>query len=210
VTTIEREQVYIFLDKKHSLGLNTHVYVEDIAKVYCKNNSIKKQVEKIRVYNGQNEEMFDYISSNDIVTKVLDNVDNIDINIIGGPDVLLEIKDKESTKVILEALKILVICAILFFGSALAIIYFFEDTNMKNSVEKLHFIITGIKEENPKVFTIPFSIGIGMGIFAFFNRIFSFSKRRRQEPGPLEIELNLYDKDMEEVILQELQDKKKS
>lgn len=210
MTTINREQVYIYLDKKHSLGLNTHVYVEDIAKVYCKNKTIKKQVEKVKVYNGQNKEMFDYISVNDIITKILDSIDNIDVNIIGGPDILMEIKDRQNANVILEAIKILVICTILFFGSALAVIYFFEDAEMKNAVEKIHFFITGVKEENPKTFTIPFSIGIGMGIFAFFNRVFSFSKRRRQEPGPLEIELNLYDKDMEDVILQDLKNKDKS
>ena len=95
------------------------MYVEDIGEVYCKDQTIKKKVEKVRVYNKQKEETYDYITAKDIISKVLDSIDNIDVTIIGGPDVLLEIKDKESPNNILEILKILVICAILFFGSGL-------------------------------------------------------------------------------------------
>src|SRR5690606_32662521 len=128
-----------------------------------------RKVEKIRVYSGQDKEIYDYISGNDIVAKVLDTIDNIDVTIIGGPDVLLEVKDKENTKAILEFLKIFTICVILFFGSALTIVYFFEDVGMEETVKKIHFLITGVEEDNPMTFTIPFSVGIGLGIFAFFN-----------------------------------------
>lgn len=183
------------------------MYVEDIGEVYCKDQTIKKKVEKVRVYNKQKEETYDYITAKDIISKVLDSIDNIDVTIIGGPDVLLEIKDKESSNNILEILKILVICAILFFGSGLAIVNFYEDVEMKASIEKIHYIITGEDVENPMISTIPLSIGVGLGILTFFNRVISLSKRRRQEPGPLEIELNLYDKDMEEVIIKELKNK---
>lgn len=206
--TISKEQVYIYLNKKYALDLNTNVYVEDIAKVYCKDQSIKKKVEKVRIYNGKNSEQYDYITANDITTKVLDSVDNIDITIIGGPDVLLEIKDREIPKTILDIIKTFFVCIILFFGSGLAIINFFEDVPMDETIKKIYFVITGIqKESSPLIATIPFSIGIGLGVFAFFNRAFSFSKRRKQEPGPLEIELYVYDKDMEEALLQELKNK---
>jgi len=122
--------------------------------------------------------------------------------------VLLEIKDKENTNKFLEIIKILIVCIILFFGSALAIINFFEDAEMEDTIKKIYFLITGIQKENsPMISTIPFSLGIGLGVFAFFNRAFSFSRRRKQEPGPMEIELHLYDKDMEETLIEELKNK---
>ncbi|MBZ2173634.1 stage V sporulation protein AA [Schnuerera sp. xch1] len=207
MNNINNEQVYINLKTKYSVDVNTHVYVEDVGEVYCKNNLIKKKVEKTRIYNGKEKEMYDYISGNEIITKVLDSIENIDVNIVGGPDVLLEIKEQEEPKVLLNFLKVFFVCLLLFFGAAIAIINFFEDVEMKNAIEKIFYIITGSREENPKIVTIPFSIGIGLGIFAFFYRVFSFSRRRRQEPGPLEVELYMYDKDVEDNIVHELKDK---
>lgn len=201
---INKEQVYINLDTKYSVELNTNIYIEDIAKVYCKDKTIEEKVKKIKIYNSQNQEMYDYISGNDIVTKVLDKVQNIDVTIIGGPDVLVEVKGKEQPKILLNFLKITLVCIILFFGSALAVINFFEDVEMENTFERIYYLITGTRQQNIKIIAIPFSIGIGLGIFTFFNRIVSFNKRRRQEPGPLELELYLYDKNLEDNIMNDI------
>lgn len=210
VINIDKEQVYINLETKYAIELNTHVYVEDIGEVHCSNDAIKKKVEKIRIYNGRDMETYDYISGNEIISKILDSVGGIDIIIIGGPDILLEVKGKEESRPILNFVKIVSVMIVLFFGAAVAIINFFEDVDMKKTMEKVHFTITGVRNKNPLILTIPLSLGIGIGMFSFFSRIFSFSKRRRQEPGPMELELYLYDKDIEDNILNELKDKSKS
>lgn len=201
---INKEQVYINLNSKYSVEPNTNVYVKDIGEVYCNNNVIKEKVEKTKILKVQSEESYDYISGNQVIAKILDSVQNIDVSIIGGPDILLEIKEQEKPKPLLNFFKVLVVSLILFFGSAIAIINFFEDAEMKSSLEKIHYIITGTEETSPAIMGIPFSIGIGIGIYAFFNRVFSLSKRRRQEPGPLELELYLYDKNLEDNIMHDL------
>lgn len=206
---ISNEQVYINLEIKYSVDLNTYLYVKDVGEVYCNSDTLKKKVENIRIYNGKDREVYDYISGTEITTKILESIDNVDITIIGGPDVLLEIKGQEKPKTLFNVLKIVLVMLVLFFGAAMAIINFHEDVSMKKSMEKIFYIITGTKKENPLILTIPFSLGIGLGMFAFFSRIFSFSKRRRQEPGPMEVELFLYDKELEESILNELKSKEK-
>jgi len=210
VIKIEKEQVYINLETKYSVDLNTHVYVKDLGEVYCNNDGTKKKVEDTRIYNGQNKESYDYITGTEITTKILESVENIDLNIIGGPDVLLEIKGQEDDNKIFNVLKIIFVAIVLFLGAAMAIIYFYEDVNMKGALEKMYLIITGEKKNDPLVLNISFSLGIGLGMFTFFSRIFSLSKRRRQEPGPMELELYLYDKDIEDNILHELKQKDKS
>ncbi|NLW22132.1 MAG: hypothetical protein GXY88_02570 [Tissierellia bacterium] len=207
---IDREQVYIKLESKYSVDLNTHVYIEDIGEVYCTDENIKKKVERLKVYNGKDREAYDYISGKDIVKKILETIDNVDITIIGGPDVLLEVKGKEEENSLLKALKISLVMAVLFFGAAVAIINFYEDVGMNKTMEKVYYTITGVKKENPLILTIPLSLGTGIGMFTFFSRVFSFSKRRRQEPGPMELELFLYDRDIEDSILNELKDSEKN
>lgn len=145
---INNEQVYLNLETKCTVDLNTHVYVRDLGEVYCKDENIKKKVEGTRVYNGENKESYDYISGNEITTKVLDLVENIDLNIIGGPDVLLEIKSQEEVNQLFNVLKIIFVSIILFLGAGMAIIYFYEDVNMKGTLEKMFLIITGEKKES--------------------------------------------------------------
>lgn len=207
---MDKDQVYINLETKQAIDLNTHVYVEDLGEVYCNNQIIKKKVEKIKVYSGKDKEMYDYISATDITTKILNKIEDIDISIIGGPDILLEIKGKEQSKKILNFFKIAFIMVVLFLGAAVAIVNFHEDVDMKSGMEKIYYTVTGEKKDSPLILTIPLSLGIGLGMFSFFSRIFSFSKRRKQEPGPMELELFLYDKDLEDNILNELKDKKRS
>ncbi len=206
---MDKKQVYLNIETKYSVDLNTHVYVKDIGEVYCDDEVIKKKVEDVCIYKGSDKEEYDYISGTEITNKILDKIDNIDINIIGGPDVLLEIKSQEEFNIIFKIFKVAIVAIILFLGTAMAIINFYEDVNMSDTIKKIYYIFTGEKRENPKILTIPFSLGIGLGMFTFFSRIFSFSKRRSQEPGPMEVELYLYDKDLEEHILNELKQKNK-
>ena len=201
---INKEQVYINLNSKYAAELNKDIFIEDVGEVYCKDKKVEEMINKVKIYEGQNNEAYDYISGTNIIAKAMSSVPNIDVTILGSSDVLLEIKGREKQKKLLNALKITIVSIIVFFGSALTIIYFFEDVNMQDVIENIHYTLTGSKETNPKIMTIPFSIGIGTGIFVFFNRIFSFSKRRRQEPGTLELELFLYDKNMEDSIMENI------
>lgn len=204
------EKVYIDLETKYAVDLDNHVFVKDIGQVYCDDENIKKKVEGVRVYNAQDKESYDFITGNDITRKILERVGDIDLNIIGGPDVLLEIKGQEKSYTILHILKIAIVSLTLFLGAAMALVYFYEDVNMGGTLDKIYLIITGEKKKDPLILNLSLTLGIGLGMFAFFSRVFSFSKRRRQEPGPMELELYLYDQEIEDNILHELKKKKNS
>ncbi len=69
--------------------------------------------------------------------------------------------------------------------------------------------MTGEKKKRPFISKYIFFLGNRFRyVCIFFSRIFSFSKRRKQEPGPMELELYLYDKDIEDNILHELKQNK--
>lgn len=207
---IDKEQVYISFYNKSSYKPNMDIYVKDICKVYCKDKTIKEKLEKIKIIDTKAEETYEYISGSQIIEKILDKIDDIEISIIGATDILIEIKESKESNFLINFIKILLVSMILFFGAAIAIVNFFEDVQMKSSLEKINYLITGTQQDNPFIVTIPFSLGIGLGIFIFFNRILSFSKRRRQEPGPLELELYLYDKNLEDNIMNDLKKKSNS
>lgn len=201
---MDKEKVYIVLREKLTLDTEDYICVKDIGKVYCLEEKIRKPIENIQVYASSSIETWDLIDPTLIAEKIMDRITNIDLSFLGASDVLLEIKSKEKENKVFDFVKVLFVSATLFFGAGLGIMYFHEDVNMINAMEKLYFSFTGINEENPLIMSIPYCIGIGVGALIFSSRIRSASKRRRMEPDPMDIELFLYNKDMEEYIMNEL------
>ncbi len=204
---INKEQVFIKLEIYYATAPNSSVYLKDVADIFCKNESIQKYLENLKIFDAKDEN-WDYVTAVDIVNKIESQKNNVDITMIGEPEVLIEIKEKKPKNIIFEFLKVFFVCAILFFGAAIAIVNFHEDVNMKKSMEKLYYIATGRYKETPLILVIPYSIGIGVGMITFFSRVLTSNKRRKKEPGPMEVEMFLYDKDMGDYIIKDIKSKR--
>lgn len=205
---MDKEKIYIRLENKFTVDVDTPVYLKDIGEVYSNNQIIKNKMESLVVHKGGKEENWDYITNIEVIQKILEYYSTLDVEVFGADMVVLEIKSKEKENKLFEIIKIIFVCLILFFGAGIAIINFHEDVSMIKSLEKLYFTFTGKKDSNPLIMSIPYSIGIGVGVITFFNRVISSSKRRRSEPGPMEVELYLFDKDLEEHILNHMKNQK--
>lgn len=204
------EKVYISVAKKASIDTELDVLVRDLGEVFCTNEKLRLAINNILIKKKNKEEDWDNITAIQIAQKILGKYPDIDLDLLGEPEILLEYKSQQIKNPFLGFVKVALVCIILFFGAGLAITNFHEDVNTKASMSKLYFTFTGVKKENPLIMNIPYSIGIGVGVVTFFNRILSQSKRRKMEPGPMEIELYLYDQDMEAQISNEVKKNKES
>lgn len=90
---------------------------------------------------------------------------------------------------------------LLFFGSALTIMNFHADVNMQEVQIRIVEMITGHRDEHPYVFQIAYSFGIGFGMVIFFNHL--FKKKWNEEPTPLEVEMYLYQKNIDHYVINE-------
>lgn len=198
------EKIYIQVKKKAAIATNRKVKVEDIGDVYSSRPDIMKKVEEVKLSNGSMEENWDSLGSVEIAGKVLDSYPDLDLNLIGSDEVLIEYKSQEEKNKAWEIIKVISICIILFFGATIAIINFHEDVDTRASIASIYFTLTGIKNENPLIMGIPYSIGVGAGMVTFFTRAFSSSKRRKKEPGPMEVELFVYDDEVEQYVANEI------
>lgn len=203
-----KDEIYIKLEGKYITEPKSDVYLTDVAEVYCKNPNIQKYLEGIKVYKAKEEEISDFVSAIDIISKIENEKDNINVNLLGKPEVLIEIKGGKEKSSLFKYLKVFIICATLFLGAGLAIINFNVDVNMKQSMENIYYIITGNKKDTPLILLIPYSIGIGLGMTAFFSSAFS-NKSRRSEPGPMEVEMDLFSKDVDDFIVEKIKNSNK-
>ncbi|MFS1512281.1 stage V sporulation protein AA [Chengkuizengella sp. SCS-71B] len=122
-----------------------------------------------------------------IIKKVKEVLPDVTIEYFGEPHVFVEFEEnKPSPNIIFIAL----VWLLLFVGSGLAIMNFHADVSMEEVHQKIFTYVTGEETESPLLLQIPYSLGLGIGMILFFNRL--FKKKFSEEPSPLELEMFMY------------------
>src|SRR5690625_225284 len=134
---MSKDKVYIILKGKVVVDVSQALYIRDVGLVYADNESLQKKIEGLKVYNGLDYEDWDYIDANTVRKKLLEKHNDLFLEITGERDVKIEVKSKEENKPFLQFLKVVAVCLIMFFGAGLSIIYFHEDVNMVNALDRL-------------------------------------------------------------------------
>lgn len=203
---MDKDRVFIIMRDKVAVDVSVPLYINDIGLVYSNNQVLQKNIEQLRIYAGSGIEDWDYVDANRIRKKILEKHKDIYIDISGSTETKIEIKSQEEESPVLKFLKVFIVSVIMFFGAGLSIIYFHEDVNMVNALDRLYFLFTGVDNQNTYAMNIPYSIGLGIGMVGFFKRLSSksTSRRRKKEPGPMDLELLQYDNQIEEFILSEM------
>ncbi|MGI6574481.1 MAG: stage V sporulation protein AA [bacterium] len=147
---------------------------------------IKKQIGRCKVIAGI-----------DILTFIQRECPGVVVYPLGDLDVIVEVindQQRRGNQVLLLTL----VCLLLFIGSALTIISFHNDVNMAETHRKLYFFLTGKDNMQSLILPVSYSLGIGAGMLLFFNHI--GKKLGGSEPSPLEIEMHLYEKNINQYL----------
>jgi len=131
-----------------------------------------------------------------IIPEIRRTLPDVTVELIGSGHTLVEVvvgSGKPS-----KSLFILV-WLLLFFGSALTIMNFHADVNMQEVQIRIVEMITGRRDEHPYLFQVAYSIGIGFGMAVFFNHL--FKKKWNEEPTPLEVEMFLYQQNVDKYVV---------
>jgi stage V sporulation protein AA len=188
--------IYIRMRNRVQARVNEQVFLKDVAQIIAPEAALSglqfMVVHQVSV-DDKNIVIIDVMKVIKLITGVFEECE---IQTIGPAQTIIEVILKKK-RVTLPFF--LLIWFLLFFGSAMAIMNFHDDVNMKSVQEKLYTIITGLKEPNPLLFQIPYSIGLGLGMILFFNHV--FQKRFNEEPSPLEVEMFNYQLDLDNYVI---------
>lgn len=177
----------IFLPEQPTFQLKDVINISAHAKT-------KRRIKQLVAYrereHRQREIVVDGLS---IIRIIHESLPNANIRLIGETYTIihLEKSDRKRGRIFVPMIWLL-----LFIGTAMTIMNFHHDVGMQEVQQKIHFIITGKKNDYPLLLQIPYSIGLGIGMILFFN--YWFTKRFNREPSPLEVELFKYDQDLEQ------------
>lgn len=135
-----------------------------------------------------------------VIPRIHELLPHADIQPIGEGRTIVQIEGPVGARKPSIALFILV-WLLLFFGSALTIMNFHADVSMQEVQIRIVEMLTGRRDEHPYVFQIAYSLGIGFGMVIFFNHL--FKKKWNEEPTPLEVEMFLYQKNIDHYVVNE-------
>ncbi|WP_410514748.1 stage V sporulation protein AA [Paenibacillus sp. BR2-3] len=135
-----------------------------------------------------------------VIPRIRELLPEANIKPIGEGRTIVEIEGQREARKPSKSLFVLV-WLLLFFGSALTIMNFHADVNMLEVQIRTVEMLTGHRDEHPYVFQIAYSLGIGLGMVIFFNHL--FKKKWNEEPTPLEVEMFLYQKNIDQYVMNE-------
>lgn len=144
----------------------------------------------------------------EIINMIWKQYPGASIQSVGDADVVIEYNPKPSKpKDLWEWLKVIGVCIIIFSGACIAIMTYNTDTSLGRTFIILNQMFTGKEVEQPFLLTIPYSIGISVGIIVFFNHI-GFRKIT-EDPTPMQVEMKKYEKDVEDCEIATITDRRR-
>lgn len=201
--------LYVKAAKKVIVEEKKIIQVKDIADLQG-DETIVNHVKNLKVMDIPLTTKTSYylISILDLVKIIKYVYPEIAVSSVGEMDTVLEYRPKKRKEYkVWTFIKVLFICCILFTGSGIAIMAFQTDGAIPEVFQNIYAILTGEKIKNPLILEIPYSIGLAVGIIVFFNHI--SSKRLTDDPTPIEVEMRLYERDVEDCLIETLTEEKK-
>lgn len=196
--------IYIKPKRKILIIGKKAIYLKDIGEIFV-SGGVSKDIENIIVTTINSEKDCEkVISVMDIVKAINLKYPNATVSNLGETDTLVEYQIK-SRKVggFIETIKIIFVSAVLFAGSVTAIMSFHADAEIPKIFGNFSYMLSGEYNENNPIITVPYGIGLGVGIIVFFNH---FSKKYiTKDPTPIEVQMTTYEKETTDSIIATLE-----
>lgn len=191
--------VYVKADKC-ILAENKTVTIGEVADIRCSDGKITKVIREIILYTFDSQKADRYVMSvMDIIIAIQKKFDDIIVINIGEPDFIVEYNMNHKEKTWIEVVKVAVICLIVFFGAAFAIMSFHEDVGITGLFDDVYKLVMGKEKDGVSVIEVTYSIGLFLGILIFYNRF--GTGHNSNDPSPLEMEMKTYEDTVNDTLI---------
>lgn len=199
--------IYIKPVEKAQIIQKRDVLLRDIAEVFI-GGQTAGETEKLVVFRIPETGKKTYLLSVVDVIKVLNQKwPDATISNVGEMDILIEYLPVAAKRNPLWLwAKVFFVSLVLFVGASTTIMCFHSDTQVPLVFENVYYMFFGENKEIPKLLSIPYSIGLGLGIIVFFNHFTKISLT--QDPTPIEIEMTTYEKETNASVIDYLNRRK--
>lgn len=192
--------VYIQLKNRVTVLAGKEVTIRDIATLIVDPEWAERLYALVLVRPQQSDGNLILVDLLTVIPRIHELLPEAEIEPLGEERTIVQIENPGGARKPSISMFVLV-WLLLFFGSALTIMNFHADVSMQEVQIRIVEMLTGRRDEHPYAFQIAYSLGIGFGMVIFFNHL--FKKKWNEEPTPLEVEMFLYQKNIDHYVVHE-------
>ena len=203
---VNNETLYLKIEQ-NTIVFDRHVVLNDIAKMECTNETVLRQLKQKKIYSFTNQKdekkeknQMQVFSVLKIIEQIHEDYPSLTISNEGESDFIIEyIPNPEKPKV-MNTIKTVLLCIIIFFGSAFTIMAFNNDVSVTKMFSRIYLLLTGEESNGFTLIELTYCIGLIVGILIFFNHL--GRKKFTADPTPMEVEMRLYENDIQETLIE--------
>ena len=191
----------VYIKAEESVCLNhKDIKLKDIISLYCTDKDIEQEMKNKSIYHfiGDNNQRkcFSVLKVIEIVKEVDKTLDVINL---GPQDFIVYYKQKKDETKILHYGKIFFVILVAFFGASFSIMTYNTDVGIEELFYNVYELIMGKAPTGPNLLHLSYAIGLGVGIILFFNHAGKI--KLNDDPTPFEVQMRLYERDVNETLI---------
>ena len=192
------EKIYLKIDQRRFVK-KPKVTIGDVITVYCKDKDMIEKIGHITLVEftlgKYDRKVFDAL---DVVGIIQKEYPDADIECLGECDFIVEYKkpEKEGT---VHWIKVVVICFITMVGSGYGIIAYNNDVSTTDIFDRVYELLGASAYKATNAMEIAYAVGLFVGIVIFYDHF--AGQKLSKAPTPLEVEMDKYDKDISESVI---------
>ncbi len=195
--------IYISLNQS-TMVPSRKVLLKDIATILCSDKNIQYAVSNIYVLTFSDTEQDQAVIT---VMKIIELIEkkfpDIPIEALGSTETIIYYKNLSYTKKFTSKIKVIALMFLAFFGTSFSIMSYNGDAGIGDLLKELYTMFTGNTpvsgDIGPIMGIVSYSIGLCIGMITFFNH--GINKKKTDDPTPLQVQMRLYEQDVNQCIV---------
>ena len=176
------------------------VFLSDVASLRCSDEVLSARLKALKVHHfKKGETKRCVISALKLVELMEKECQDISVQIVGEPDVLVEWISVNRHKGWQQWLKVAFVCLVSFFGTAFTIMAYHNDVGINEVFTEVYKMVMNREPQGLNALEISYSVGLAAGIIIFFNHV--GGRRLTKDPTPIEVSIRQYEEDVDKALI---------
>lgn len=176
------------------------VFMSDVGTIRCSDGALSAKIKALKVHHfGTDGPRRCVISTLKLVELMENECRDINVQIVGEPDVLVEWINVNKHKGWQQWLRAVLVCFVSFFGTAFTIMAYHNDVGINEVFTQLYTMVMNREPQGLNILEVAYSIGLAAGIILFFNHV--GGRRLTKDPTPIEVSIRKYEEDVDKALI---------
>ena len=204
------ETVYIKADRNVEVT-KPEVTLGDVLKIECSNPNMVPKLNTLKLlkfhHTDKKHQNRTAVSILRVIQCIHEQYPNIDVQNMGETHFIVTYEEQQTAGGAVHYMKAAVVVVISFIGAAFSIMAFNNDVDTTKMFSQIYELLTGNKSDGFTILELTYCIGLVIGILTFFNH---FGKKKFSvDPTPMEVEMRLYENDIQSTLIETYSRKEK-